>query len=53
MIFNINKYVVIENENGMYSVIVWCAGACQWIRYERFSTIEEAVAWANIPDNVR
>ena len=50
--FIINNDVVIENENGMYSVRVWCAGVCQWVRYERFDSMEEAVAWANIPDNV-
>ena len=48
----LNDDVLIEQSSEDYLVKVWCDGAFVWITFEVFSNLEEAMAWASIPENV-
>jgi len=47
-----NDDLCIDQSGDDYHVMVWCAGAGVWISYNVFKNLEEAVAWASIPENV-
>lgn len=51
----ISEDVLVEyNKRGFWDVNVWCGveGHGNWFPYNSFLTKEEAVAWANVPENV-
>jgi len=53
-VLRINDDICIDKcRDDRYHVMVWCAGAYVWISYNLFDTLNEAVAWASIEENVR
>ena len=46
----IDDDVCVEQSGDDYHVMVWCAGV--WVSFNVFKNLEEAVAWASVPENV-
>jgi uncharacterized protein YfaT (DUF1175 family) len=53
VIVRFNDDLMVEKVGDDYHVMVWCGGACVWISYNVFKTMEEAIAWADVPENVK
>ena len=51
-IVRINDDVCVDEGDNEYFVKVWCGGAGVWVTYNRFDLLDEAIAWASIPENV-
>ena len=53
-IVRINDDVCVDKGDNEFfvKVKVWCGGASAWVTYNRFDLLDEAIAWASIPENV-
>lgn len=53
IVTKVNDDVWIEKVGDEYRVEVWCAFSFDWVTFEVFNNLDDAIAWANIPENVK